>query len=403
MIGLNSRDRAGAPANTGAAWEEFIRAASEAGINHFRVFLLETPWIRPETVRLHPEFCPWVLRGDNGKYDLRAFEPACWNKLDMVLRAALEHQVVVEIVVFDEMGLDPGKSSRWANHPFNSRLGGPIKGGPAGWPAFYNLTSRSNLLTQERYVRFLLTRTAAYPNIFFQINNEMGGDGLGDTGAEWLQHWVDFFHENDPFQRPLSLSTNPQGRSLYKVNGIRVVNLSGAQPERLRGIEKPQVLATPAVRDDMLERELVWTAMLLRLPASRRRWQPLDKRDGFLVYARGLRAMTARTDAWLFRSEPERLLGLPIGLKGVVGKADDSTWIYLAGRYRGQGMLRIGVKAAKLTVRWYSPSSGKMIRENTLPSQDGVLGLRPPDFSTDMLPEVFSTEAKPVRFPWNGK
>jgi len=385
-VGLSSRNPEGGPANSIKGWERYLEDCGKSGINHLRLFLLEVPWVPQEEVARFPEFSPWILGQETQRYDLRSFQPAFWSKLDAVLHAALKARVVIELVLFDELGLDEGKGKRWALHPFNAKNGGPIESAPTGWPAFYDLTNQANREAQERYVSHLLTRTAAFPNVYYELNNEMGGGDLGEHGLKWLLHWIEFFEKHDPAARPLSLSALDFGRRYLSLAGIDVVNLHGDSPARLKGLTKPHMLSMPTVRSADEERWLLWRALFAGIPAAGRPWRPLNLGAEFFKATAGIARFVAELDGWAFRPKPSLLLAAPPGVGGTAGENGGIIWVYLYGSFRGQGAVRLGHPGNdSLRLTWVSTDTGEMIKEDTERPKDGMLVLRPPEFEKDVL------------------
>ncbi|MBI2192673.1 MAG: HEAT repeat domain-containing protein [Planctomycetes bacterium] len=398
--GLNGRRPEGGPAHSIEDWKNFLEACGQHGINHLRLFLLETPWVAPQEVARHPEYCPWRLDPKSLKYDLERFEPAFWDKLDQVLQAALRASVVIELVVFDEVGLDAGQGNRWDLHPFNEKLGGAVAGQARGWPAFYDLDSGRNRRAQEAYLGYLVARTAAYPNVYYQLNNEMGAGDAGNLGVEWLRQGLAFLDRHDPWKRPRSLSTLAGGRRYLSMAGIDVVNLHGDSPQRLKGLEKPHMLSLPLAENEREERELFWRGLLGGVAAARRAWLPLATEDAFFRVSEGLRLVLRGVDAWSFEPRPQAVLSIPPGIRADSGVHAGVLWIYLSGVSRGGGSLRLGYPGERFRARWIQPATGKVLHEALKGPAEGMLELTPPDFEGDLLlllepasPDVLRTTA----------
>lgn len=396
-LGLNGRKPSGEPANTMENWKKFLADCSQVGINHVRLFLLEIPWVRPEDAVQFPEYSPWLLNREGLHYDLKRFEPAFWEKLDQILKAGLQHGVVFELVIFDEVGLDAGKGNRWELHPFNQALGGPVTGKDCGWPAFYDLSSEANRSAQERFVAYLLARTSGFPNIYYQVNNEMGGGEIGGLGMDWLKHWVDFFDRNGPEKRLISLSVLEGGRRYAALAGIDIVNLHEDSPKRIQKLEKPQMISLPLVGSAEEERELLWSSLLAGLPCARRPWLPLDERGDFFKAAPSLARLLETADGWAFRPNQKALLSLPPGIRAAAGDIGPAVWVYFSGNYRGEGLARLGHSAERVHCAWISTESGSVLREGVETPKQGILELRPPDFQTDILLEIKPEGSAPLR------
>ena len=384
-MGLNSRKRDGGPAHSVEDWEEYLGRCGRSGINHVRLFLLEVPWVPPGEVAEYPEFSPWVLEKEKLRYDLGRFEPKFWDKLDRVLYAAHRSRVIVELVLFDELGMDQGKGRRWDLHPFNSKNGGPVESAETGWPAFYDLASEPNRQAQERYLTHLLARVSAFPNVYFELNNEMGGIDLGEDGMKWVLHWVEFFKKNDPTGRPLSLSALEHGRRYLGLTGIDIINLHGGAPARTSMTTKPHMLSMPTTRTESEERALLWRSLLNGMPCAGSPWRPMRGRGEFFKATSGLAAFAAKYDAWQMRANSSAILTLPPGTEGASGGTKGVLWVYLHGQFRGQGNLRLGIAGDQLQLTWLSPESLEVIREGVGTPRGGMLSVRPPEFDRDIL------------------
>jgi hypothetical protein len=273
-------------------------------------------------------------------------------------------------------------------HPFNSSNGGPVESDTKGWPAFYDLASESNRRAQERYVSYLVGRTAAFPNVTYELNNEMGGGDLGEPGLRWLLHWIDFFKKNEALGRPLALSVLEKGRRYLPLAGVDIVNLHGDSPDRLKGLAKPHILSMPTVQSADEERWLLWRSLLAGIPAAGRPWRPLRPDADFSKAALGVAQFVSKLDGWSFCPKPGIILALPPGVGGTAGETNGILWVYLYGTFRGQGAVRLGHPGDSLQVTWVETESGRTVREDIERPDKGVLSLRPPEFEKDMLVRI---------------
>ncbi len=188
------------------AWEperfiEQLDVLVESGGNYLRcITYARDHW--------HPDLpTPW-RQLDDGRFDLDAWNPIYWERLEGVLEASAERGVVVQIEFWDGQNFQrrwEGEESRerWRRNPMNPENNVNYAAEettlPANWePSFENephpalLTvptlndDPTALVYQERFVREVLDRALDYGNVLFVPKNESWAP------QEWSNHWAEF-------------------------------------------------------------------------------------------------------------------------------------------------------------------------------------------------------------------
>jgi len=384
---LGAPNAAGEPANTQEVWKAYLDACAKAGMNTCRILLLEVPWVPPATVQRHPELSPWLLRADGAKYDLARFSLPFWDKLDAVIAHGAKLGVVFELTVFDEAGLAGGNGNRWLLHPFNAKNGGPVAG-LAGCPGFYDLANAPSRAAQEGYVRYLLARTAACSNVYYELNNGMNRSGsAGAAGLRWAEHWTAFLREHDPYGHLVSLSVATQPEAYFRIEGIDIANLRGDTPPEPTGIRMPVFLGEPTVKTPREERAIFWRALLLGTSAVRAPWQPLSARGPLFEHC-GYLADYARSVAyWELRRDEAVVLATPRNVARLTAVRKDEVFVYLMGSAE-QGVMRLGLPGGRYEATWFDPKNGTTVLTVEVEPNRGAVDIASPTFDEDIVLRV---------------
>lgn len=143
-------------------------------------------------------YFPWARSGSGtaidglAKFNLTHWDSNFWSRLKDACAYAQSKGIIMSIMMFDECGIEPPKSStdrRWNYHPFNPNnnvngLSLPTSGGAV--PSFYSLSNAKLKSIQEQYVAKMIAETSGYPNVVYEICNEYTGPW------DWEKYWIDF-------------------------------------------------------------------------------------------------------------------------------------------------------------------------------------------------------------------
>lgn len=385
---LGAPDAAGKPANTLEAWKAYLDACAKAGMNKCRVLLLEAPWIQPAAVQACPELAPWpIAEGNGARYDLARFALPFWDKLDALIAYGAGLGMVFELTLFDEAGLAAGDGDGWPLHPFNARNGGPLAG-LAGCPGFYDLSNAANRTAQEAYVRYLLARTAAYPNVYYELNSSMNRRGrAGAMGLRWVEHWTAFLREHDPYGHLVSLSVLAQPDAYFRIEGIGIANVRAETPPEPHGIRMPVFLAEPTAKTPRAERAAFWQALLLGTSASRAPWQPLAERSPLFEQLRHFAHYARDVAYWELRRDESAVLATPGNVARLTAVRKDEAFVYLMGSAEA-GTLRLGLPTGRYDAEWFDPKNGQPVRTEVVEPRQGAADIPSPSFDEDILLRV---------------
>jgi len=144
-----------------------------------------------------PELWPWIRRG--AAFDLNAFNPAYFERLRSLARYAGSRGVVVLITIHDGW-----TKTRFAGHPFNARLGGPLTSRsqyvelhdsaaemPAALDPDWNRRQKHQYYL-ERFCDRLIQATADQPNVMYEMFNE--GEWYNQPRLRAFEvHFLNFF------------------------------------------------------------------------------------------------------------------------------------------------------------------------------------------------------------------
>lgn len=387
METLGSPTPAGEPANTLEVWTAYLDACAKAGMNKSHVLLVEVPWVSLATVQRHPELSPWALKQDGQGYDLSRFSLPFWDKLDAVIAHGAKLGIAFELTIFDETGLASGNGDRWPLHPFNEKNGGPLAG-LAGCPAFYDLANAANRAAQESYVRYLLARTAACPNVYYELNHEMNRRGsAGALGLRWVEHWSAFFREHDPYDHLVSLSVAQEPEAYFRIEGIDIANLRGEAPPEPHGIRMPVFLNEPTVKTPRDERAIFWQSLLLGTSAARAPWQPLSARSPLFEHCRYLADYARGVAYGELRRDESLVIATPRNVARLTAVRKDEVFVYLMGSAE-QGVVRLGLANGRYEATWFEPKNGRVVRTDEVEPKEGAVDVPSPTFDEDILLRV---------------
>ncbi|WP_158856493.1 putative collagen-binding domain-containing protein [Lunatibacter salilacus] len=143
-------------------------------------------------------------KNEEGKYDLRGWNPAYWEKFENLLKWAEERDIIVQIEIWDrfdhareEWKTDPYNPKNNVNYTYEeANLDSlyPDHPGSNKQPFFFTVPSLQDnkvlLPYQEAFVKKLLSISLNFDNVLYCIDNETKGV------EEWAVFWADFIHQN---------------------------------------------------------------------------------------------------------------------------------------------------------------------------------------------------------------
>lgn len=185
--------------------EEHLDLLQESGGNYIR-----------NTMSSRNPGNPWAFyKRDDGLYDLDQFNDEYWNRLENLLRAAYERDIIVQIEVWDPwdyfrseaaIGFGDGNVG-WESCPFNPALNINYSSEETGLEEVvdYTLHTPNQHLFfqtppslqdipevrqyQEAFVEKMLSVSLQYPNVLYAIRNECR------EAKEWARYWARFIRE----------------------------------------------------------------------------------------------------------------------------------------------------------------------------------------------------------------
>lgn len=143
-------------------------------------------------------------KNEDGKYDLRDWNPAYWERFENLLQWAEERDIIVQIEIWDRF--DHAREE-WKTDPYNPKNNVNYTYGEAALdslypdhpgsnkqPFFFTVPSLQDnkvlLPYQEAFVKKLLSISLNFDNVLYCIDNETKGV------EEWAVFWADFIHQN---------------------------------------------------------------------------------------------------------------------------------------------------------------------------------------------------------------
>jgi hypothetical protein len=143
-------------------------------------------------------------RLDNGKFDLRQWNPTYWNRFSNCLKWCSQKNIIIQIEVWDrfDFAQEHWQISPWRpanNVNYTSEQSGLANNYPVPpWrdrqPFFHTMATMSRYRKQydiirqfqEKFVARMLSYSLKYPNVLYCMNNETS------TPPEWGQYWMKF-------------------------------------------------------------------------------------------------------------------------------------------------------------------------------------------------------------------
>lgn len=127
-------------------------------------------------------YSPFVYNTNQKRWNLALYNEDFFKRLRLMIRTAHDYGQVVQLTIFDRCGTDfvsGDKCKRWPYSPWNAKnnLNDLIQGaGESGVDEFYQRNLAANGTTlgalQDGYVNKLVSSTAEFPNVVYEIMNE---------------------------------------------------------------------------------------------------------------------------------------------------------------------------------------------------------------------------------------
>ncbi|MHB0912441.1 MAG: DUF6298 domain-containing protein [Armatimonadota bacterium] len=140
-------------------------------------------------------YFPWARSGggtaNDGlpKFDLTKWDSNFWARMKDACSYAASKGVYLDIMLFDECGIEAEHySTAYKYHPFHPSNNVNSVGLPSGdaVPEFYSLGNSKLKYLQELYVAKMVSELSGYPNVIFEVCNELTGPW------DWEKYWVDY-------------------------------------------------------------------------------------------------------------------------------------------------------------------------------------------------------------------
>ena len=396
------------------------RVISEIGSPHVVGFVRCLPY-DPNYTEVLRVLQPWV-RMEDGRYDLRRFDPEWEGRLKDYLDLALDLRIIVSLEVWDDWSVsrsvrgewETGPTRAWNSHPFNPRnnvnYGNdvlperktpfvsslPGSGFECNAPFYNTIPSKSNikrvLTLQKHYVDHLLDIISDYPNVIINISNESRAD------LKWSRFWAEYIRQRAPSMmigdmpstnrkdgggecdylfNPMTLSTDPhydyvdiaQAVSAHEFGGARRQALEGSRriagyraAMREAGTERPLVVSKDYTHGPEGGAIVLWSRFVGGAASARFHRPAANHPESVIIFqhemAGHLGRFIARVPFWQMDIHPE-----VVNVTPPVAGANVLTDLenhYVIQLIGGDEGEKLGLKISpgKWTVSWIDPSSG---------------------------------------------
>ena len=388
----------------------------DIGSPHVRGFLRCLPYdngFHSEYGAPHKPLNPW-LRLEDGRYDLRRFEPAWEKRLRDYLGLALELGIVVSLEVWDDWSVtrgiggawDPGPDGAWNRHPFNpdNNINYDNKVLPdtttmCDAPFYSTIPANKDipeiLELQMRYVDHLLSIASEYSNILINISNE------SRANLEWSRFWATYIKQRVPSSmmvgempstnridgggecetifNPLTLSTDPHYDFVDIAQAVSGHEFGG-NPEKQAlegsrrileyrramvnaGTRRPLIVSKDYTRTPEGGTIVFWSRFVGGAASSRFHRPALTHPPSVISFQHEsvghLGRFIARVPFWLMHPRHDVVNILPDGAGvNVLTDVESHYVIQLIGGTDG-GKIGLEIPSGRWAVQWINPATGK--------------------------------------------
>ncbi|MGB9612138.1 MAG: hypothetical protein ACPL7M_14300, partial [Bryobacteraceae bacterium] len=172
---VTSGEHYGAVLNADFDWRKYLATLHAEGMNLTRIFTgtyRETPGdfgIERNTLAPARFLAPWPVR--DGKFDLRAWNEAYFERLKAFVGEAERLGIAVEVTLFCSTYAE----RQWSLSPFHPANNGGLFA-LADWKRLHTLDNGGALPFQEQFTRKIVRELNAFSNVLFEIQNEPWAD-----------------------------------------------------------------------------------------------------------------------------------------------------------------------------------------------------------------------------------
>jgi hypothetical protein len=169
--------------------------------------------------------CPWS-KDDKGKFNLRVYNKAYFDRLKDFIQKAGEHGIVVELVLFCAIYDD----KLWDVNPMNSK-NNVNEVGKVGRQEVYTLKEKRLTDVQVDLIQAFATALKDFDNVYFEVCNE---PYFGGVTLEWTDHMVKAVTEaekNFPVRHLIAQNIANGASKVEKLNkDVSILNYHYATP-----------------------------------------------------------------------------------------------------------------------------------------------------------------------------
>ncbi len=318
------------------------------------------PYLRPG---------PGTANDGQPKYDLAQFNPAFFDRLQQVCKAARDRGIVLQLIFFDAWMIK--HDYLWRLHAYcrENNVNG-VDGDPAGTGkgtdgkrGFCSIGNPDVLERQKAYIRHVIDAVAPCDNVLFEIANENYYSG------DWERRLCEFVHdyEKDKARKHLVMPLDLPNHNYGHIQTYDIPKMH-AQALKAYALNQPIVFDTDGILylEDRTVRRAMWTAFVSGINADYLddSMQPDGKHHGdFRGTSRAtlraqlgcLAAFAHRTRYWEMRPADALLTG---GY-GYVLASDREMVVYLPDG--GEFALDLSARTS-VVAKWYNPRIGTYAR-----------------------------------------
>lgn len=220
------------------------------------------PYLRPGAA---------LANDGNPRYDLTQFNPAFFERLREVCKAARDRGIVLQLVFFDAWMLK--HAHLWRLHAYcrdnniNGVDGDPRKTGKGtdGKHGFCSMGNPEALEQQKAYMCRVIDAVAPFDNVLFEIANE------NFYSKDWERHLCEFVHDYEK-DRPRKHLVMPLDLPNHGPCGVQTYDIRKLHQHALKAyaLNQPLIFDTDGLLypEDSIVRKAMWTAFVSGINTS---------------------------------------------------------------------------------------------------------------------------------------